>query len=186
MSGAVLCTPSRWFHFCAFLYVYVLYYYIQELNKKDETVNMCARPPEVLVFCIHLHLYHSFHSLDPSLMPLAVNKEIIISCLFAKRVCLPVCVCALRPGAFHSNRLQITFKRCRRKVSKCFSASSELQLNLHPDGQKGRKVGSWLKGGQSEGTASNMIMFIYRFLFICDLKLIFCLVSLQASYSPYP
>ena len=42
--------------------------YIQQLNQKDETVNMRIRPPGVRLSCSHLHLYR-FLSLDPSFLP---------------------------------------------------------------------------------------------------------------------
>lgn len=64
----------------------------------------------------------SFHYLDPWLVPLVVNKEIVICCLPAnsvKRVCACasecVCLCIQTSGT-SLYRLQIAVKRCNRKV----------------------------------------------------------------------
>lgn len=65
----------------------------------------------------------SFHYLDPWLVPLAVNKEIIICCLPANcvsvcalmQVSACVCVC-VQTSSTSLYRPQIAVKRCNRKV----------------------------------------------------------------------
>lgn len=112
--------------------------YIQQLNQKDETVNMCIRPPGVRLSCTHLHLYR-FLSLDPSfLVPVAVNKEIIICCLSASGVCL--CV------QTSSNILLIGYK------SQLTDAEEQnLNTAAEPDEQQGGEVKSGADGALDTG-----------------------------------
>lgn len=72
----------------------------------------------------------SFHYLDPWLVPLAVNKEIIICCLPANCVCVcalvqvSVCVCVcVQTSSTSLYRLQIAVKRCSRKVLAAITAT---------------------------------------------------------------
>lgn len=112
--------------------------YIQQLNQKDETVNMCIRPPGVRLSCTHLHLYR-FLSLDPSfLVPVAVNKEIIICCLSASGVCL--CV------QTSSNILLIGYKSQLTDVEE-----QNLNTAAEPDEQQGGEVKSGADGALDTG-----------------------------------
>lgn len=157
---------------------------IWKLNQKDDTANTCIRPPGTLFSCIHLHLHPFFLNLfflcllfsfsGPFCFePQAVNIEIIIGGLFAN--CVFLCI----PQALQSNRLQITLNICWRKAFEYFSASDELQLNLPPDEQKGKKAGGWwrmkLKGikvvikgkrKRMHRTLFELLMSIY-FIYLC-------------------
>lgn len=112
---------------------------IWKLNQKDEAVIVyracrcsCFLHPSSFISLLLKYLSpFFFHSLDPFLVPLAVNKEIIIiqkhttgrkTVVFLPVVCF--CMCASRPQALPSNRLQITrlpiINRCTRKVFKYY------------------------------------------------------------------
>lgn len=128
-----------------------------------------------------------FHSLDPLLVPLAVNKEIIICCLSANCVCVCAYVC---PDLKHFTI--IGYKSLLKDVEEEYLKASVPPSNcgwtcpLMSRRESRRPTKSETGGAQSEEggrrrkSIEHEFVFIYSFvfvrsfiLFICDLKFYF-------------